>query len=272
MDISSIIYAALGGAIGGVISSLIVRQIKKNNDNKALTTFISVAFIMCGYLASTTLYKNMVFPRIVPLDAKEINESIPFLTYIREEDPKTYSELMAPLDKMIRNNDITAKSVTEFRDRLTKVMNLKKRTASAETLRSENATSIELYTILTKNSPRTCTQKFYGRPYDRLDIILNDEYTMNEQQSLSKYFTEPPRPTTYVVDLKQGKSIVDAMMLRLVKKNEITDIDPPILAGDANRDDHEKICSLHIDFNREINELSDADLLHVFSYLQSSDE
>jgi len=281
MDFSAIIYAGLGGGVGGLIAASITALIErrqsaqedtnKNNDaaKGALRGGLAALFVVGGFTTTSALYKNMTLPRIVPMDVAEMIEDLPYLRYIEEQDPVAFEKLIYPIDKISRSGKNTQESVTEFRAQLQKIVSEKQATASAETLRVQNEVASELFDTLKLKAPQVCTQKFYGRPFQLLNEILDDDYSKRENAAMGLYFTNPPRPETYTPDLVRGEELFNEIFLRLVEELEIEDLDPPIDDDPTTLVQHIKICNIQSKLNHASNALSDDDFLHVVSYIAS---
>jgi len=265
MDISSIIYAAIGGAVGGSAGALLSRFIGSIKENKALRAGITALCVVGCYTLATSLYKNMYLPRIGSSALAEIDEAIPYLSHIREQSPQVYAEMIQPIDRMTRNKQLTQEGLNEFRSKLQEVVAFKKKTASAETLKYENTISIELFNILKEKAPHVCTQKFYGQPYERLDKILDDDYGDKETLGFSKYFTDPPRDTAFEANLAEGETLFNDIIQDSIQELGITELEPSIDDVDGNK----KICDLQITINTETNALSDTQFLNIMSYINS---
>ena len=269
MDISSIIYAALGGGLGAGLGSLIGYVLGRSQKSKSiLVSGFAAGLAVLGFTVSGALYKNMTLPRIIPMDANELDASVSYLKYIRKENPQAYAEMIRPIDKAVRNNTTSQEMFDEFRATLTRVLTEKKREASAETLRGEFDVAIELYVLLKEDAPIVCTQKLHGRPFQDMSELLSDDYTEKEQRALSAFFTSPPRDRNFNVDLKQGETLFNSLLQDSLTSLEILDADPSVSVSSVeNLALHKKICDFHIKFNSDLMALDDTSLINTTQFI-----
>ncbi len=264
MDLSSIVYAMIGGALGGGIGALFSKKFKGT-----LGTVLMAVSVVGFWQVTTGMYKAMILPRILPLNVEEVIEEFPLLGHIRQNSPEKFKEMIVPFDRVMRNGGKTEKGISEFRNLLNAELEERQQTASAETLREEAKVAIRLYKALRDPAPEVCTQKLHGRSYGDISSYLNEDYVSAEQKALSLYYTNLPRAAGYVADLENGKAIFDPIVQAVVKQFEITNLDPVVSGDEQNDADHQKICDFHIEVNSGLLELSDKDTLDAWSYLKS---
>ncbi len=269
MDISSIVYAALGGALVAGVGGAFASKFLTNQTHRNIAFGLSGGLVVLGSFVLTSLYKNMYLPRFSHAEVNEAAEFIPYLQYIKGENPKAYKDIIYPLDKMLRNNNISSDEINIFRQNLDLVIQEKRQEASARTLRNENLIANEMYEILQIKAPHVCTQKFFGRPYERLDTLLDDEYQKKEEQMIAAFFIDQPRSPNYKPDLARGKKLFDEILPAAIEKWEIEEIDPPISNTVDNAAKHQKICELLMEINEQSSAQTDTDMLHLMSYLAS---
>ncbi len=263
MDFSAIIYAALGGGIGGAMGSFIGKLFKKEGANNALVGVVAVIMIVTGYQGTIALYKNMKLPRIFPLDTKEMVKGLPALEYIQEQNPAAFKELIYPVDRAVRRNEITQKTLNEFRSTFFALLEQKKKSASIEVRKTEYEVAIELYESLKVKAPEVCTQKLHGRPYPNLTEFVSESYVKKEQQAIAKYFSETAHDNQKSpVDIKAGETLVNKLNAEIITNLSLVDLDPAEDDIEANM----KICDYHIHINAEFLKLNDVDFQNVIAF------
>ncbi len=265
MDYSAIIYAALGGGIGGGIASFMVRLSKTEGAKKGVVGGLSVIFVIIGYTVSGLLYKNMKLPRILPLDTTEMVRGLPALEFIQTQNPDVFKQLIYPVDKAMRNKKVTQDTLNEFRKTYSNLLESKKKTASIETLKTEHEVSIKLFQILKDKAPVICTKKLHGRPFKDISGLVTQEYITQEQKVMASFFTAKNRDVKLVADKEAGKVLLTEMTQKIITALGITNLDPPPESEIANK----KVCDFHIMLNSEIKELDNKDFIDVYGFMNS---
>jgi len=279
MDWNLIIYTAIGASLGAVVGRFLSKFVlrtrqgdSENNpsDRKTPKTVLTVVLVILGINAVPAFYKNMTFPRIVPLDTADISAELPVLAIIEKESPEIFSEMIRPLDKGARNNDISQDILNEFRAKYDIAIAEKTQHASAETLKKIEPVSILQHEILKEKAPRICTQITNGIPYPALDSILGTEFSTREQASLVLLFTEPKRSSEFAPDIEKGKEIFGEFVKTFFKDNAISTINPEISDTIENEGEHIKVCDFAIAFSKMKLALSDDNYLNVTEFLNST--
>ena len=284
MDWSSVFYAALGGGGGALLGNILAIFIQKLRSksttvdkNDTLGAGIRGGFAgglaVLGMTVLPSLYKNMTLPRIIPFDFSDIEEDVPIYGIIKEQSPKDYDRLIAPVDEAIRNNNFTQNNLDEMRVVLFKLMAEKMNFASADTLREMEKQSIRQQQIYKEKKPTICTLTINGEPFPPLTDILSDDDVLREQKLMVKLFTDPPRDSKIVPNLDQGKETFDEIISSSLNELNITNLQPEIsedLANDPqNISEHQKICDFAVLVSTKKIGLSNPDLINFQYYLTS---
>jgi len=281
LDLTAIIYAAIGGGVGGLLARLCVSLFLKSTGDSdpektakkgaGLGGGLAGGLVVAGALILPALYKNMVLPRIIPLDETEFLEGDPIYKVIKEQSPEDYKRMIVPLDRASRNGNATQEDLDNIRVVLFELMAEKMIAANANILRDVNDVSILQAEIYKEKQPSICTLTFNGEPYPDVSDILNEDVSKLEQGVMMKLFTEPPRDSNFVPDLERGEKLITNIAIELAEQTGLNNIRPPIIDTLENRLEHQKVCEFSILFSKKQNQLSDEDLFSVKAYLETAE-
>jgi hypothetical protein len=278
MDISAIIYAAIGGGGGaalGVLLFSLFRKIRREDASNQSDMKSGVRGGLVGGLAVAggivmgALYDNMVLPRIVPLDDSDMIAEMPIFGVIKEQSPGAYSQILVPIDRAVRNGGVQQEDLNETRKVYFSLMEEKMQIASGEALRSLEEISEYQNKVLKEKEPRICTLILNGEPYPAIDQYFSEEDQKAEQTVMVNLFANEPRDPEFVTDLERGKMLAEKALLKPMKTMGITDIRPDPSPDAGNDAAHRKICDLAIAFAKNKQAYSDEDIMNVQAYLTS---
>ena len=279
MDITAIIYAAIGGGGGALLGRACASFFSKPNDNSdAEKTAKNVAGVGAGLAGGLTvagalilpmLYRNMVLPRIVPLDETEFLESLPVYKVIKEQSPEDYKRMTVPLDRISRRGSATQEDLNKMRDVLFELIAEKQATANAAILQDKNGVLRLQYIDFKEKEPKLCTLTINGEPFPAVSNIMSEDIAKLEQEVMVKLFTEAPRDPNFVPDLERGKEVFDKIAAEAVAASGVNNLRPEILETAANRVKHQNVCDFGKSFVTKQMALEDADLFNVTAYMES---
>lgn len=278
MDISAIIYAAIGGgggAVFGVLVFSLFRKMRGEDVSRLTGTASGVGGGLIGGLAVAggigmgALYNNMILPRIVPLDDSDMIAETPIFGVIKEQSPEVYAQILFPIDRAVRNGGVKQEDLNEGRKIYFSLIEEKMQIASGEALRSLEEVSEYQNKVLKEKEPRICTLILNGEPYPAIDQYFSKEDQKAEQTVMVNFFTNEPRDPEFVTDLQRGKMLSEKALLEPMKEMGITDIRPDPSPGAGNDVAHRKICDLAIAFAKNKQGYSDEDIMNVQAYLKS---
>lgn len=255
MDFNTIIYAALGGGLGGLMGGYLASRA----DNQFLK-IISIIPAIIGWQVASFLYENMTLPRIVPINETEIFTEMPALKVVKENDPDTFSRMMNEIDPVMRSGRLTAETLTPFRNELIAYMNARTPYAEPSILRELFANAVTQYEELEIAEPSVCTDQAHGRPFQALDKILSKQVAAEEQKVMEKLFAVKIEGDKG--DIAKGEEIYNTIIGEQVKQLEITNADPSVDDIQGNK----KMCFLLINLNKHIIELNNENIRHVAAY------
>lgn len=288
MDISAIIYAALGGGGGALLGKLLYSWFHDRRQERArrpdgpkvdgetgegLRAGIGGGLIgglaVAGTLASGALYKNMIFPRLLPLDDSEVIAATPIFGVIKEQSPEDYAQILYPLDRAVRQGGATQRDLDEMRAVYFKLVAVKTAAASGESLRRVELHAQSQYKTYREKAPRICTLMLNGEPFPAVDGYFSAEEVAAEQKVMVNLFKAKPRDPEFTPDLERGKTLFEAAFVLPMTEMGLTDLRPDMTETAGNEADHVKICDLAIAFLENKVALDDQDILHLTAYLQS---
>jgi len=285
MDITAIIYGAIGGGggafLGGVVASIFSKS--KNETEADVTNIDDVKKVRSGIGGGLTgglavvgmfvlpaLYKSMILPRIVPLDLTEFVEAAPIYSVIKEQSPEGFKRLTAPLDRVSRNGTATQDDFNKVRAVLFELIRDKMTTANASVLRGTIDIQRLQYEDFKASQPTICTQVVHGLPYPDVSDIISEKSSKLEEENMVKLFTEAPRDANFVVDLERGKMLLEKILAESIEEVGVSNLQPADLGTAENKLEHQKLCDFGISHTTKQLKLDDADLIHVTLYLNSS--
>lgn len=244
MDISLIIYSALGAGVGGALGALLSQAFqgsKTDEDGKSnRRTILGSILAVVGLFSAQALYKNMVLPRLVPMEMADSGLNMPMYQAMKKYEPDAYKELMEPLDRLNRSGDYSPEALVETRTKLEEIIQTKRKNASGAQLRQETELARDMYELLNDKAPIVCVQKMYGRPFAALTGVLPEEFTQKEQQVMASYFSLPSRPDNIVEDAERGTELFQNIVAESVSDLAVTDLDP----SETDEAGQKKICAL----------------------------
>lgn len=260
MDLSLVIYSALGAAAGTLIGRLL-NKLHKTESKKARP--YNVIFTIAGITILPLLYRNMYLPRIIPMGPSEFGDSAVFYQSLQKHDPAAYEKVSGPLDRLTRKGDTSAEALQEIRSVLNEVLADKKRHANIKELRRETELSIWQFKILKDKAPEVCVQRANGRPFQNLAILLPEDYQKQETDLLVAYIESPNRPENINVDSERGAKLFTEFLTKSMTKLDSVNLDPPENDIPAQL----KVCWLLVNLNEEILNTSDQNIYDIFGHL-----
>ena len=278
MDISAIIYSAVGGGGGALLGSLLSMFVLKFSDStaedskaiaSASRSALAVIFGAIGVFVLGSLYKNMTLPRIAPLDDSEFIAATPIYAVIKEQSPAEYQQILKPADRAERNGTVTQADLNEMRAVYFELVAEKMLTASGSSLRAINKVSQNQHEIFREKSPRICTLFLNGEPFPALEDYFSPTEMKAEQDAMVLLFTAPPRRPNSAPDLEKGKVLFESALLTPMQELGIKDIRPDVSETAGNESDHSKICDLAIAYSKNKQALDDDDIIDLTAYLES---
>lgn len=277
MDWNTIIYAAIGGGLGGTLGPYLSRLFGGITASKTARSgeqtekrsrgTLTIILIIAGINLFPLLYKQSVLPQIVPLDTFALHKELPILPIIQEQDPESYDRMMVTMKAAIRRGKFNQDELNAFRAEYTKIIQEKSALASPDTLRGILKVNIEQYQILKQKAPEICTKQVNGLPFPSLDKYLDDDFLKKEQDELVKLFTNEPRPADIKIDLVAGEKLFADWIQDYVLENQLTNSNPVDSPDVDNRADHEKLCDFNIAIQEFTGALSDEDFFNVTGFL-----
>lgn len=260
MDWSSILYAGLGGAIGGAIGGTIGLKIS----NKNIRSAIIIVSLLIGSRTSVALYKNEVFPRIIPMDISSLELDSPGLNSLRVNHPEKFKNLMNHFDGPSRRDNVTERDIAEYRNHLINLIENFKSRAPSKFSRKAMKLAVMQFEILEENNPEICTAQIQGTAYPVMTPILGEEYVTQENALLESLFAlreaelkDPPDPSL-------GKDIYTNALIDASTTVGIA------LEDIATSNEHEKNCQLLAKITQNGLLLNDQDL-RLFTAYQATE-
>lgn len=279
MDWSSVIYSAIGGgggaALGVLIAAITIKLLNKNpkdpEDKTAAGIRGGLAALgaIIGINVVPPLYKNMTLPRIIPLDYTEVFEQMPILKIIAEQSPADFKKLTRGMDRASRNKNVTQEDLNDIREVLFELMDQKVKTASADTIRSMQSISNSQYKVYRDARPEICTLIFHAKPYPDVTYLFSEEDNKTELEGMVELFSGTRRDSNFVPDLSKGETLFMETVLESIETLGVTNIQPDIIDGNPNEDEHKLICDLQVDIFTKVNDMNDEDLMHVYDFVAS---
>lgn len=277
MDWSAIIYAAIGGgggsllgtALGLGIQKMMGKSAKSETDGKSRSGVVAGlggGLAVVGMMTVPALYKNMTFPRLVPIDQNEIFEGAPIYEVIKEQSPEDFERLLLPIDRAARNGEITQGVLDEMRVVLFRLIAEKRAKASAKTLRALEEVTQSQALVLKAKKPSICTLMINGESYPAVADYFDEAEVQLEQDVMEQLFTNPPRDVDFVADIKRGESLMSSIASATVKETGVDNLRPGITKTGENEDAHRKICDFLILYSSKKTELNDEELLDAIAY------
>ena len=259
MDWSTIVYAGIGGAVGGVIGRLFIHFTQK----KKIGAVVTVTIVVLFSFAAKELYRNEVFPRIVPMDLSALEKESPGLESLRVNHPQKFKEMMAFLDGPSRRKNITEADIAGYRNYLIITIEDFKTRAPSEFSRKAMNLTVMQFEILKEKRPDICTAQIQGTAYPAMGPILGEDYTVQENALLKSLFAieeadmqDPPDPVLgeeiYLTALKNALNTVGIAPDELAESSE-----------------HEKNCQLLTEIAKNSLALTDENL-RLFTAYQAS--
>ena len=268
MDWSSTIYAGIGGALGGLLASLICQKIS-NKSWKSIIVVVSVIFLSRG---TNTLYKNGTFPRIIPLDTTELIKELPVLEAIRNINKPEYDNLIALLDVPIRQARKNGKNTEVFRSAYFELILKYRSNTNTDVLRDFNIITADQTATYKDKQPEICTLQLHGRPFGDVSQILSQRQAFQEQAVLVRMFdSNNALPAgTIAPNAARGEKLYNDIILAEVKALNLKNADPEPIKSGGTLDAHKAICDLTIRYTLKLNHLNDSDLHDVSAYQYST--
>ena len=260
MDWSSIIYAGLGGAIGSAIASTISLKITNKNIKSALI----IVLLLIGSRSFVALYKNEVFPRIVPMDISTLEIESPGLDSLRANHPEKFKNLMSYFDGPSRRNNITENDIAAYRNHLINLIENFKTRAPSEFSRDAMKLAVIQFEILEAKSPEICTAQIQGKSYPLMGPILGEEYIAQENALLESLFNLTEAELKYPPEPSLGEGIY---MNAFLDASTAIGIAPEDIAKST---DHKKNCQLLAKITKNGLVLDDEDL-RLFTAYQATE-
>ena len=286
MDLSLIVYSALGAGGGAGLGAALFKLVQKLRDKttaydkddklgNGMRGGLAAGLAVLGLNIIPAQYKNMTLPRIFPLDHSEIAEDLPILDIINENSPEDYKRIVRLIDRAARNNKVGQTELNNIRAVLNDLISEKMSTASADVLRELENLSIAQLKVYKAKKPHICTLLFHGDPYPAVDEFFNEQEIKAEQDIMVKLFVDPPRNPDFERDLGQGEKIFNHLIAQSVEETGLENARPEISDALENNADnkllHQNICDFSILFATKKIELADNDLMHVYDYLISAE-
>lgn len=276
MDISAILYSAIGGgggaALGSALAFLILKTQGKTGEAKTSSGVrggVAAACAAAGVVALSAMYKNMTLPRIIPMDDSEMIAATPIYGVIKEQSPEDYKKILFPADRAVRNGQVKQADLDEMRVTYMKLIGDKMRVASGDSLRQLERNSQSQFEIYRAKNPRICTLLLHGESFPAVEEYFSPAEIKQEQNVMVNLFTADPRMPDFVADLDKGKDLFQGAFLPLMKVMGIEDLRPDPSESAGNEAAHKEICDLAIAFSKDKQALYDDDLMHMTAYLQS---
>lgn len=280
MDISAIIYAAIGGGGGAAFGILLFSVFQKMrgedlNSKTGPTSGVRGGLVgglaVAGGLGVGALYDNMTLPRIIPMDDSALIAEVPIYGVIKKENPDAYRQLIVPIDKAVRQGGETSQeNLNETRAIMFKLLDEKIQQASGDTLRIQERITTTQYQTYRDKDPKICTLLVNDEPFPNVMDYFSDSEREQEQEAMMAIFTNPPRDPDFIADLEKGESIFQDILLTNMADMEIETLRPEISEAVDNRLEHEKICELMIAYSAERVKLNDDELMNLDAFLYSS--
>jgi hypothetical protein len=262
MDFSAIIYAAMGGGIGGLLGTLLAGKVK----NVTLKSVVQIVPIVLALPLMSSLYKNMYLPRLFPIDDRELLETMPAFAAMKDNDPEVYKNMLSTMDPLIRKNDLTAEGLTPLRQQLYAYIFKKAAVAPTSLLKLQNEISAQQFEELKVIDPTVCTAQAHGRPFRNLDGLLSDEITAKEQEYMAGIIANKENHS--LGDKAVGEKVYNQIIAEQVLELGITDGDPK----PEDKASNEKMCQLLANLTVKVNELEDEKIRAVAAFISSANQ
>ena len=224
-----------------------------------------------------SLYKNMALPRIVPMDLDQAYKELPILKLIKEQSPKDFKLMIAPVDRAVRNKKMSQAVLDKFRKVYFELIAEKTKNASPDSLRELEKIIIQQHAVFKEKKPEICTLILNGEPYPSVADIVSPEEARMEQRAMLKLFTAAPRDAKFRSDLGKGEELFKEIISQATSDLKITNVRPVIADGfegglaknEKNFLEHQKICDLATLISNRRIELNDNDFINVYDYIAS---
>jgi hypothetical protein len=172
MNLTSIVFAGLAGAIAGMLARIIANP--KENKNAYVGAFV---ILFAGlYFASKTYAVPWWDLRSAE---REISE-VPAFKALKEHDPETYGKLLAEVEDAIRNRKGTSEAITAMRVRIMKLVEERLPIASNEAAMEYIGATMGELDELYKRGDDTCHQFMF--PQEGVVPLDLQKYVSKEAQ------------------------------------------------------------------------------------------
>lgn len=262
MDLTLIIYTALGASLGTLLGRLI-NKLHKGETKKPRV--YNPLFIVAGLTILPLLYRNMYLPRIIPLNATDFGSDAVFYESLRKHDPEAYKKIYKPLDRLSRKGGSSPKALQESRLVLEEILAEKRKNANLKELREETALAIWQFKILKDKAPEVCVQRAHGRPFRDLSSVLPKDYLIREAKMLVALVENPMRPEGTLVDSENGATLFTNLVETAKAELGSVNLDPP----KSDKAAQEKVCTLLVEVHDDILKVSDQDIYDIYAYINN---
>lgn len=261
MNLTSIVFAGLAGALAGVLARAIANP--KENKNAFVGSFVILFGVL--YYAS----KIYAVPWWEMRSAERELATVPAFKAIKEHDAETYAQLMADVKSAIEDRKSQAEVIKVMRTRMMKIVEERLPIASNEAaMEYIGATMVELDELY-KRDDDTCHQFLFPTDGAPLDVqkYISKEAQQSDLRALAQVIESSAKDPQDVPEESEVMPFLQPVFEQLAASHgqDIALIQNPTAPGADKR----KICSIVSDMYSRVLQLPAEDGGRVLRYMVS---